>query len=164
MSGTEYQPMIVPMTVSTDNETVDMSVSMVTEMVRDYNRLINKPQINNVELVGNKTSEELGLADRIKYGTKEFWNDNREYIPAEGELIVVTDNAVVDGVNVPAIKVGDGLAYVVDLPFVNDDVRDSFLEHINNRQIHVNTGERSFWNNKVRCYYGNNETLVFTVN
>lgn len=28
---------------------------------RDYNKLINKPQIEEVELIGNKTFEELGL-------------------------------------------------------------------------------------------------------
>lgn len=28
----------------------------------DYNNLVNKPKINNVALVGNKTSSELGLA------------------------------------------------------------------------------------------------------
>ena len=30
----------------------------------NYNNLGNKPQINGVELVGNKTSEELGLANK----------------------------------------------------------------------------------------------------
>ena len=28
----------------------------------NYNSLINKPQINNIELIGNKTAESLGLA------------------------------------------------------------------------------------------------------
>lgn len=28
---------------------------------RDYNKLINKPQIESVELIGDKTFEELGL-------------------------------------------------------------------------------------------------------
>lgn len=28
---------------------------------RDYNKLINKPQIESIELIGNKTFEELGL-------------------------------------------------------------------------------------------------------
>lgn len=28
---------------------------------KDYNKLINKPQIEEVELIGNKTFEELGL-------------------------------------------------------------------------------------------------------
>ena len=53
---------------------------------------------------------------------------------------------------VPGIKIGDGSAYVVDLPFVN----------ITSEQV-------NFWNNKVNCYLeteltdeGNNETLVFT--
>jgi len=28
----------------------------------NYNSLINKPRINNIELIGNKTAESLGLA------------------------------------------------------------------------------------------------------
>lgn len=55
-------------------------------------------------------------------------------------------------VYVPGIKIGDGSAYVVDLPFVN-----------------VTSEQINFWNNKVNCYLepeiiedGNNETLIFT--
>ena len=29
---------------------------------RDYNKLINKPQIESIELIGDKTFEELGLS------------------------------------------------------------------------------------------------------
>lgn len=32
---------------------------------RDYEKLENKPQINDVELVGNKNSEELGLQQNM---------------------------------------------------------------------------------------------------
>ena len=55
-------------------------------------------------------------------------------------------------VYVPGIKIGDGSAYVVDLPFVN-----------------VTSEQINFWNNKVNCYLepeliadGDNETLIFT--
>ncbi len=55
-------------------------------------------------------------------------------------------------VYVPGVKIGDGSAYVVDLPFVN-----------------VTSEQISFWNNKVNCYLepelipnGNSETLIFT--
>lgn len=33
----------------------------------NYNALLNKPQINGVELIGNKTSEELGISATINY-------------------------------------------------------------------------------------------------
>lgn len=41
---------------------VPMRLSVARSVVpaRDYNDLINKPSINEVELVGNKTFEELG--------------------------------------------------------------------------------------------------------
>lgn len=55
-------------------------------------------------------------------------------------------------VYVPGIKIGDGSAYVVDLPFVN-----------------VTSEQINFWNNKVNCYLepelvvgGDDETLIFT--
>lgn len=38
----------------------------------DYGKLTNKPQINNVELSGNKTSQELGLQPSGDYATKEY--------------------------------------------------------------------------------------------
>ena len=42
----------------------------------DYNKALNKPKINNIELVGNKTSQDLSLADANHnhdnlYGTKQ---------------------------------------------------------------------------------------------
>lgn len=56
--------------------------------VSNYNNIKNKPQINGVELVGNKTAEELGLIteekltkelEKIKIPTKvsELENDNQ---------------------------------------------------------------------------------------
>lgn len=38
----------------------------------DYSKLTNKPQINNIELSGNKTSQELGLQPAGDYATKDY--------------------------------------------------------------------------------------------
>lgn len=160
----DYTPIVIPMTMSTSKETldmtmsssketIDMSMSSTIEAVRNYERLTNKPKINGVELFGDKTAYELGLAYKIKYDTSEGWANNLEYIPKEGELIIYTD--------LPAIKVGDGLAYAVDLPFVNDDIRDMLFDHIRDTVAHITADEREFWNNKVRCYL-NGDTVVFT--
>lgn len=44
---------------------VDFNMDGQTVGTTDYNRLINKPSINAVELIGNKTSDELYLQDKM---------------------------------------------------------------------------------------------------
>ena len=58
---------------------------------------------------------------------------------------------------VPGIKIGDGLGYLIDAPFLSAP----YDEHIANLDIHVTTENKTFWNNKVRCYM-DGENLVFT--
>lgn len=112
---------------------------------------------------------------KLKRDTTANWNSARGFIPLEGELIVYNDYAttkkIVDGVEkviaVPAIKIGDGRAYVQDLPFVNDDLRDQILNHINNPEIHVTMAEKLFWNNKLNVNDNSevvNEALIFNRN
>ena len=91
---------------------------------------------------------------RSKSDTTENWNSQRTFIPLAGEIIIYTDyDTKTDDngkkVNIPAIKVGDGKSYGVDLPFVNDDMRDKILAHISNTSIHVTALEKIFWNNKI---------------
>ena len=52
-------------------------------------------------------------------------------------------------ITIPGIKVGDGMAYVQDLPFIDGDLRDRLLDHVNNMEIHATIGEKMFWNNKI---------------
>ena len=47
------------------------------------------------------------------------------------------------------MKIGTGNAYVQDLAFVDESVRNLLLAHINNQEIHVALGDRIFWNNKI---------------
>lgn len=115
---------------------------------------------------------------RMKIDTTENWQKAVDFIPLKGEIIVYSDYATkeVDGqiINIPNYKVGDGLAYGIDLPFVNDDLRDAFSAHISNMNIHVTSAEKDFWNNKVRCYIEtveddegylvDGENLIFTTN
>lgn len=94
---------------------------------------------------------------QFKRDTTDNWNHAQGMIPLEGEVIVYNDYSqvtkVIDGVqkivNIPAIKIGDGRAYVQDLPFVNEDLRIRIMEHIENPAIHVTAAEKLFWNNKI---------------
>ena len=45
----------------------DVTMASGTVVTRDYEKLINHPRINSVELLGNKTSTDLGLQDELDY-------------------------------------------------------------------------------------------------
>ncbi len=105
----------------------------------------------------------------IRYGTTAEWAYSA-YIPSEGEVIVYTDYQTIDGDPVAGIKIGTGNAYVQDLQFIDAELRDRVMNHINNSTIHVTSAEKTFWGNKINIddayeiVNGNlqNETLVFT--
>lgn len=99
----------------------------------------------------------------ISHTTAE-WNANPLLISSSNTLYVYTDYATLsNGVNVPGIKVGDGLAYVVDLPFIGGS-SGAFEQHISNLGIHVADDDRELWDNKWSGYIDSNdpENLVFT--
>ena len=98
---------------------------------------------------------------KIKHDTTENWNNAIGFIPLPGELIVYVDyetktyqveeygEMVTKTVNIPNVKVGTGNAYVQDLAFIGDDIRDIVMQHIRDYDIHVTLQEKVFWNNKV---------------
>lgn len=100
----------------------------------------------------------------IHYDTTANWSTKTSYVPASGDIIIYTDkDTVADGgtnKQVPGIKIGDGNAYVVDLPFVDAAIAGQINDHISNANIHVTSNEKTFWNNKLN-FALNGETLLF---
>lgn len=126
----------------------------------DYNLLRNHPSINGVELIGNKTSEELGITSTY-YGTTEYWNSMPSLISIKGGIYVYSDYKQDEqGNNIPGIKIGDGKGYLIDAPFIDGLMYD----HIMNMVIHVTQDDKDRWDEKVRCYISptDSETVVFT--
>lgn len=97
----------------------------------------------------------------LKRDTTAHWNNARGFVPMAGEVIIYDDyqiktwqveeygEIVTKTENIPGIKIGDGNAYVQDLPFVDEDLRDKLMAHINNSEVHTTLAEKLFWNNKV---------------
>ena len=112
---------------------------------------INK-QLKNIGIDLSGSGYRADLA-RIEVKTSAEWENYIQYIPEAGRIIVYSDRNVIDGVSYPGIKIADGLAYVVDLPFVGDDISSEFLSalerHVNDHSIHITEEERQFWNNKI---------------
>lgn len=94
--------------------------------------------------------------------TKEGWNSQPSLISKKGALYIYTNYTQDDeGNDIPAFKVGDGMAYLIDIPFTEE----KFWEHIGNMEIHITQEEREFWNNKVRNYIDSSdpENLIQTI-
>ena len=94
------------------------------------------------------TLRQAGLT-HIYYDTTANWNAQASMVSEEGAIYIYSDYTVSSAGVIPAVKIGDGSAYLIDLPFTSSDYIDRLYDHITNRQIHILPEEREFWNNKV---------------
>ena len=100
----------------------------------------------------------------VHFGTTEYWNSQPNLVGLAGHLYVYTDYMIVDNENVPAMKIGDGTAFLIDNPFIASGASADLNDHINNTIVHITGAERAFWNAKMRGYVVDaEETAVFTV-
>lgn len=133
------------------------------------NAQFNSDEAVNAEFASNVTPIDaqfgtvyvVGGDCKVLYATTATWNSQPQLISARGYIYIYADyRQNGQGQNVPAMKVGDGSAYLIDLPFV-----DSLIyEHIADNIRHISQQEREFWNNKVRCFMSEvqGDNLIFT--
>ena len=101
------------------------------------------------------------LDKQILFGTTAEWNAQSQLQSEAGKVYVYTDHRIDSrGNRIAGIKMGDGNAYLIDLPFQDEAI----YEHIEDSTIHITAAERAFWNDKVRCYYSSGDNLIFTTN
>ncbi len=98
------------------------------------------------------------LNNKIVYYSKKKseWDADRDTIAEKDVLYIYSDYKTIqkDGKQllVPGLKIGDGVSYLIDIPFVNNinsEFEDLLLDHINNKVIHVSAYDREFWDNKL---------------
>lgn len=98
----------------------------------------------------------------IMVNTKAGWAEQPGFKPAKGQIVIWSDKAqihkyVVEGdeladeglIDVPGIKIGDGNAFNLDLPYVGDDIEQKIDQHIKDVQAHVSEQDRKSWNHKI---------------
>lgn len=98
--------------------------------------------------------------------TVEEWNSDKDLISQKGILYIYNNYKIINDqegneIFLPGIKLGDGKAYLIDLPFLNTDAfNEQILDHINNKIIHVSLDDRRFWNNKLNLVQPESQTLI----
>jgi len=110
-----------------------------------------------------KAIEEAGFR-HIYYDTTANWDLQRELISEEGAIYIYSDYYQGGGTVTPAAKIGDGLAYLIDLPTTSDMFVNRLYAHIWDTDSHVSAYDREFWNNKVTSVldHSDAENLVLT--
>ena len=101
----------------------------------------------------------------VHINTTEYWNNKESFVGQKGHIYVYSDHGMVNGQYIPAVKIGDGLSFLIDNPFVSSN-QEQLLNHINDNAVHITQEERYFWNNKVRCDDTtiSGENIAFTKN
>lgn len=89
--------------------------------------------------------------------TTEYWNSKRDLVSKKDVFYLYLDHfSHVDEhgelVYTPGLKIGDGLAYLIDLPFIE------------NSEVFIKASDVERWDNKWRGYIieANPENLIFT--
>ena len=149
--------------VDNNNYNLDFGISIKpgTPSGGNYNMLRNKPQIEGVTLQGNLLLTDFGT-NNIYYNTTEGWNNQHDLIGKEGAIYIYSDHNTITNENdeiidIPGIKIGDGLAYLIDAPFLDDTLSQNLIDMITMRTINllesdnklVSIEDRIRWNNKV---------------
>lgn len=94
----------------------------------------------------------------IYFDTVENWDRQTFLLSEKGALYVYTDHIVDGDLVIPGFKVGDGGAYLIDLPFTDAE----YYKHIMDETIHITQAERDDWNDKISCKLDDidDETLI----
>lgn len=167
--GQAGKPKTVNLSIGSPKTNVKISTTGTGSVgTRDYLKLTNRPSINGVELIGDQSAIDLRI---VSENTTDGWAANPTYIPRKGEIVIYTDGTeVTDGETVltyPELKIGDGNAYVADLPFIGEVSRGVVLQKLEDHMAddisHVSQSDRDFWNAKLN-YELNGDELVLTRN
>lgn len=83
----------------------DVNINNTPTGTVNYNELINKPKINNIDLIGNKTSDNLGLQDKLVSGTN-IKTINSNSILGSGDITISGSNVIelTEGTNIDNLK------------------------------------------------------------
>lgn len=109
---------------------------------------IKQDFVTNVQ-VNEKVQE--AVKETILCDTKENWDAKIGFIPPKGTIVIYSDYTKYEDQDYPCFKVGDGNAYLIDLPFSGDDLRAALSAHIENASIHLSESDRNKLENSVKA-------------
>ena len=101
----------------------------------------------------------------VHQDTTANWNANNTLVGQKDHIYIYTDYDSINNEALAGVKIGDGNAYLIDLPFINGN-NTKLNTHIADSVSHITSNERTAWNDKVTCYMDSvdSEMIVFSKN
>lgn len=105
--------------------------------------------VNNGFIGSEKDWLESLKSQDIVANTEDYWNNHREIIPDKGNIVIILDHEYDGNKPSPAIRVGDGIHSVLDLPDLGSikklshslTIGDKIFDGSKNVVVDVYTGE-----------------------
>lgn len=153
----------------TDGDVLEVRASGDTVRVRDLTVSTTLYPTDKVMIVGAEDEHlvtmqtlqdylNLHLDKQVLFGTMAEWNAQGGLVSEAGKLYVYTDYRTDSaGHNLAGVKVGDGDAYLIDMPFTDE----LYFDHIQDSTIHVTESDKLRWDDAVNCYYSSGDILTF---
>ena len=141
------------------------AVETRTRVEKDYDELIHKPSIEGIILEGDMLLSNFNAATLL-YHTEAEWDAQSALISGRGVIYIYSDHTKVVNPTtgeitiIPAIKIGDGVSYLSELPFVGggvspeveeelQEVETTVNNHVADDAAHVSEEDREEWGRKV---------------
>lgn len=121
---------------------------LVLDSFEAFIQIVKQDFVTNVQ-VNEKVQE--AIKETILYDTKTNWDAKTDFIPPKGTIVIYSDYAKYKDQDYPSFKVGDGNAYLIDLPFSGGDLRAALTAHIENTSIHLSTEDRNKLESSVKA-------------
>lgn len=138
---------------------IDSDVQEISAIFNADNNL--NIQLDNIQNINVDFGIGSSEGCKVLCATTATWNSKPKLISKKGYIYIYSDyRKNSQNQNIPSMKVGDGSAYLIDIPF-SDEI---LYQHLTDGVHHITQAEREFWNNKVRCYIdpNNDKRLIFT--
>lgn len=157
----------LPADIRGTTQSINAEADIVQTLSATFN-VVNDQSIN-FDTISQTLDAQFGTIyvvsgnSKVLYATTATWNSQPTLESIRGCIYIYSDHKQnTQGQNLAGFKVGDGSAYLIDLPFVDEQIE----EHIMNTVVHITQEEREKWNNKVRCYMSEvkDDILIFTTN
>lgn len=129
-----------------------MSIDVSMDTLQDFDITLGEMGTMPVDMDGVTP-----IGAPMYFGTTAEWSERTDLVSVKNNIYVYTDYKQVGDQYIAGVKIGDGLAYVVDLPFLDAQ----FQSHAADSDIHVTPQEKAFWNAKNRGFV-DGETLILT--
>ena len=95
-------------------------------------------------------TQDLNNYAQIIVKNEQDWASSSFTMSHKGQIYVyIKQNQDNEEITSARVKIGDGKTFILNLPFVDDFVKELLNNHIQDIDVHTTLIEKTFWNNKI---------------